>query len=96
MAASLVFAPVVYPWYLLYFTPFLLSGVTFPLITWTVTVLGAYLVWYVEALRRPWVVPPAVLVVEYGLLIAAALFVLWRRRTAKVTTPTKREQPSLG
>lgn len=88
MAASLAFAPVVYPWYLLYFTPFLLSAATFPLITWTSTVLGAYIVWYVESLRRPWVVPPIVLILEYGILLAATLVVLLRRPTAqRASTP---------
>ena len=82
MAASLAFAPVVYPWYLLYFTPFLLTVSTLPLVTWTFTVLGAYLVWYIDAWRQPWVVPPGVLVVEYGLVIAVALAVLWGRAKA--------------
>ena len=76
MAASLVFAPVVYPWYLLYFTPFLLTFATLPLVTWTFTVLGAYLVWYIDAWRVPWVVPPAVLLVEYGVLAAATFLMI--------------------
>ena len=86
MAASLAFAPVVYPWYLLYFTPFLLSVATLPLTTWTVTVLAAYVVWYVEALRRPWVAPPAILIVEYGLLVVTTIVIIRRQRVAATHT----------
>jgi hypothetical protein len=85
MAASLAFAPVVYPWYLLYFTPFLASATALPLITWTVTVLGAYLVWYIPEWRVPWIVPPPLLALEYGVLVAATIVMLrWRSRTLAV------------
>jgi alpha-1,6-mannosyltransferase len=84
MAASLAFAPVVYPWYLLYFTPFLLTAATFPLITWTFTVIVAYLVWYIESWRDAWVLPPPLLALEYGLLLATTIFVLRRERMAPV------------
>lgn len=89
MAASLAFAPVVYPWYLLYFTPFLVSSATFPLITWTFTVLAAYLVWYIDTWRDAWVVPPALLALEYGLLLGATIYVLRRDRTASVSSPAR-------
>ena len=36
MAISLACAPVIYPWYLLYFTPFLWSRATIPLVVWTI------------------------------------------------------------
>ena len=90
MATSLAFAPVVYPWYLLYFTPFLVSAAALPLVTWSVTVLSAYLVWYIESWRRPWVVPSAVLAVEYGSVILTTLLILrWRHhRKAAKPTPT--------
>ena len=78
MAASLACAPVIYPWYLLYFTPFLVTASSIPLLVWTFTAQLAYLVWYVPELRKPWVVPPWVLVIEYGLVIAAAA-VVWRK-----------------
>jgi hypothetical protein len=81
MAVALICAPVVYPWYLLYFTPFLFGVSTLPLIAWTFSVLPAYLVWSVPALRKPWVVPDAVMIVEYGALVAsAAALVMWKRR----------------
>jgi hypothetical protein len=45
MAAALVAAPVIYPWYLLSMTPFLLVPATLPLAAWTLGVLAAYRVW---------------------------------------------------
>jgi alpha-1,6-mannosyltransferase len=91
MAASLTFAPVVYPWYLLYFTPFLLTMETLPLVAWTFTVLPAYLVWYIDAWRQPWIVPPTVLLVEYGVLAGAIALMLWRRRTVEVASTAETE-----
>ena len=35
MAVAVACAPVIYPWYLLYFTPFLVSAATLPLTVWT-------------------------------------------------------------
>ena len=37
MAVAVACAPVIYPWYLLYFTPFLVSAATLPLTVWTYT-----------------------------------------------------------
>ena len=94
MAASLAFAPVVYPWYLLYFTPFLLTTATLPLIGWTFTVLLAYLVWYIDAWRQPWVVPAPVLLIEYGVLVGGAVVTMLvrRRRTAEMPSAADTER----
>lgn len=81
MAAAVLCAPVIYPWYLLYFTPFLVSLSTLPLMVWTFSILTTYLVWFVPEYRQPWVVPAWVLVLEYGAFAMAGLVVwLWRRR----------------
>ena len=45
MAVAVACAPVIYPWYLLYFTPFLLSAATLPLTVWTYSIVPVYLVW---------------------------------------------------
>jgi alpha-1,6-mannosyltransferase len=76
MAAALVCAPLVYPWYLLWLAPFLAAPQTMPLAIWTVSILGTYLTWQLVGL--PWAVPIWVLVVEYGALLGAAWWV-WRR-----------------
>ena len=73
MAVSLAAAPVIYPWYLLYFTPFLFTRATLPLIGWTFSVLAVYLVWYVPALRRPWVVTWPILAFEFGVVLILLL-----------------------
>ena len=79
MAVSVVCAPVIYPWYLLYFTPFLFSRRTLPLVVWTYSILPVYLVWSVQAYRRPWVVPGWILAIEFGAAAAMAAILLLRR-----------------
>jgi len=76
MAVSLAAAPVVYPWYLLYFTPFLFTRAALPLIVWTYTVLPVYIVWYLSKRGHRWFVPPPVVWVEYGLVVAALILVI--------------------
>jgi hypothetical protein len=79
MAASLAFAPVVYPWYLLWLLPFLGSTSTIPLMVWTVSILPTYFVWYSRSLGYAWQVPRWVLLVEYGSVAIAAAIVALRR-----------------
>lgn len=81
MGIAIACAPVVYPWYLLYLTPFLLLPRTFPLIVWSCTVLMTYVVWERALNGGRWAVPPEVMAVEYGLvLISIAGLVWWLRR----------------
>ena len=75
MAAALLCAPLVYPWYLVWLAPFLVARDAMPLTIWTVSILGTYVVWQ---LAVPWAVPGWALLVEYGALLGAALW-LWRR-----------------
>ena len=81
MAASLVCAPVVYPWYLLWLLPFLQSRSTLPIIIWTVSIIPTYVVWHLRALGRPWLVPGWVLLLEYGCVAMTAAVILLRRTT---------------
>ena len=81
MAVSLAAAPVVYPWYLLYFTPFLFSRATIPLVAWTYSVLPVYVVWELSRHGHRWRVPGWVMVVEYGVVVSV-LLVLWVRAGA--------------
>lgn len=81
MAVALVCAPVVYPWYLLYLTPFLFTSATLPLAAWTITAPLTYVVWHYQVYRKPWVVPPLVMAIEYGTLAFASIAMLFRRRT---------------
>jgi hypothetical protein len=78
MAAALLCAPVVYPWYLLWILPFLRSLSTLPLIVWTVTIIPTYVVWHLRTLGRPWFVPGWVTLLEYGAVAAAGAIVLLR------------------
>jgi hypothetical protein len=76
MAAALLCAPLVYPWYLVWLAPFLVTAGTMPLTVWTVSILSTYVVWQHAGI---WAVPAWALVVEYGALLGAAAWWLWRR-----------------
>ncbi len=76
MAAALLCAPLVYPWYLVWLAPFLLAAQTLPLAVWTVSILATYVVWRLAGVS--WAVPLWALLVEYGALLGASLW-LWRR-----------------
>ena len=66
VATTLLFAPTIYPWYLLWLTPFLFSPRTLPLAVWTVGSLSVY-----------WPLPVwATTVVEYGPALGVAGWML--------------------
>jgi alpha-1,6-mannosyltransferase len=79
VAASLLCAPVVYPWYLLWLLPFVRSASTVPIIIWTVSIIPTYYVWHLRTLGRPWIVQGWGMFLEYGLLALAAVIVVFRR-----------------
>jgi alpha-1,6-mannosyltransferase len=80
MAASLLFAPVVFPWYLLWLLPFLTSASTLPVVVWTVSIIPTYLMWHWRALGHSWGALPAwIMVVEYGCVFLTAMFIWFIR-----------------
>jgi alpha-1,6-mannosyltransferase len=80
MAASLLFAPAVFPWYLLWLLPFLTSPSTLPIIVWTVSIFPTYVMWHLRTLGRPWgPLPVWVMVQEYGCVAIAAAIIASRR-----------------
>jgi hypothetical protein len=79
MAASLLCAPVVYPWYLLWLLPFIRSVSTVPLIVWTISILPTFYVWHLRTLGGEWVVPGWIVLLEYGSVAAAAAILEFRR-----------------
>jgi alpha-1,6-mannosyltransferase len=85
MAASLLCAPVVYPWYLLWLLPFLRSASTVPLIIWTVSIIPTYYVWHLRTLGRQWAVPGWIMLLEFGSVAIAGAIIL-RRRFARPET----------
>jgi alpha-1,6-mannosyltransferase len=78
MAASLLCAPVVYPWYLLWLLPFLRSLSTVPLIVWSISILPTYIVWYLRSRGYEWYVPTWALWLEYGSVAVAGVIVVLR------------------
>jgi alpha-1,6-mannosyltransferase len=81
MAASLLCAPVVYPWYLLWLVPFIQSTSTLPIIVWTLSIIPTYYVWRLRTLGRPWLVPDWIMALEYGsAAVAGAMIVFLRLR----------------
>jgi alpha-1,6-mannosyltransferase len=81
MAASLLCAPVVYPWYLLWLLPFVRSISTLPIIVWTLSIVPTYYVWHLRTVGRPWLVPGWIMMLEYGSVAVAAAIVALRRIT---------------
>src|SRR5579862_1926626 len=80
MAASLLCAPAVFPWYLLWLLPFLTSPSTLLIVVWTVSIIPTYVQWHLRALGRPWGALPAwVMLVEYGCVAMASAVIAFRR-----------------
>jgi alpha-1,6-mannosyltransferase len=80
MAASLLCAPAVFPWYLLWVLPFLTSASTLLIIVWTVSIIPVYINWHLRALGRPWgPLPVWVMLLEYGCVAIAAVIMALRR-----------------
>jgi alpha-1,6-mannosyltransferase len=82
MAASLLCAPVVFPWYLLWLLPFVTSASTLLIILWTVSIFPTYIMWHFRTLGRPWgSLPSWVMLLEYGCLATAGGILVLRRIT---------------
>jgi hypothetical protein len=82
MAASLVCAPAVFPWYLLWLLPFLWSASTLLIIIWTVSIIPTYIQWHLRTLGRPWgALPGWVMLLEYGCVAVAGAIIAFRRIT---------------
>lgn len=98
MAIALACAPVIYPWYLLYLTPFLFGVATLPLTAWSFTIMPTYVVWHLARHGGPWVVPRSIVLVEYAVPVAAIAAILWRRaaRTRSTAKSPREPAPSYG
>lgn len=75
MTASLVAAPVIYPWYLVWLIPFLAGWRTLPVWVWSLSVLAVYPTWHFRRLGGPLAVPDALMAVEFALPAAAAVWI---------------------
>jgi alpha-1,6-mannosyltransferase len=88
-AWPMVCAPVIYPWYILYLTPFLFSVATLPLAAWTISILPVYEVWHISRNGGRWRTPSWVTTVELGTFALTTLATwLWSRRR-RVTSPAR-------
>ena len=85
VATAFALAPSVYPWYLLWLTPFLFTPATRPLAVWTVTILPTYVAVYLERVHGTWGLPWWLVAAEYGAVAAAAMVGL---RVARVPDAT--------
>jgi alpha-1,6-mannosyltransferase len=92
MAASLLCAPVVYPWYLLWLLPFLRSTSTLPMLVWTLSILPTYYVWHLRTVGRPWLVPDWIVMLEYGSVAVAAALITLRRMTRSAAVQWSADQ----
>jgi hypothetical protein len=71
---------VIYPWYLLYFTPFLFTLATLPLIVWTYSAIPVYIVWELSKHGHRWFVPAPVVWMEFGAVLATMISMVHRAR----------------
>ena len=92
MAASLLCAPVVYPWYLLWLLPFLRSTSTVPIMIWTLSIIPTYYVWHLRIVGRPWSVPGWMMMLEYGSVAVAAAIIALRRMTRSAALQCSADQ----
>src|SRR5712691_2278017 len=92
MAASLLCAPVVYPWYLLWLLPFVRSISTVPLLVWTLSIIPTYYVWRLRTLGQPWLVPGWIMMLEYGSVAVAAAIIALRRITRSAALQCSADQ----
>jgi len=92
MAIALAAAPVIYPWYLLYVTPFLFGLATLPLTVWTITVISTYVVWHLASHGGRWAVPTVLVTWEYGIAIVVGAVMVWRTFRSMNTAESARTQ----
>jgi alpha-1,6-mannosyltransferase len=92
MAASLLCAPVVYPWYMLWLLPFIRSTSTVPIMIWTLSIIPTYYVWHLRTLGRPWLVPGWIMMLEYGSVAVAAAIIALRRITRSAALQCSADQ----
>jgi alpha-1,6-mannosyltransferase len=93
MAASLLCAPAVFPWYLLWLLPFVRSPSTLLISVWTVSIFPTYVMWHLRTLGRTWgPLPLWVMLLEYGCVAIAAVIIALRRigRSVALQCPADR------
>ena len=84
IAASLLFAPVVFPWYLLWLLPFLTSASTLLIILWTVSITLTYVQWHLRTLGHPWgTLPGWIILLNHGSVGIVAVMIALRRMRAR-------------
>jgi len=80
MAGCLLFAPAVFPWYLLWLLPFLTSASTLLIVIWTVSITTTYVQWHLRAVGGAWgALPGWVMLLEYGCVAIAGAIIALRR-----------------
>jgi hypothetical protein len=92
MAATLLCAPVVFPWYLLWLLPFLTAPSTLLIIVWTVTIIPTYVMWHFRTLGRPWGhLPVWVMLLEYGCVALVGVIIALRHFMRPVVPAARAE-----
>ena len=82
IAAAVVLMPAIYPWYLVWLTPFLTVVGTFPLAIWTVMSISTYVVWASELAGEGWNLPLWVELFEYSCVAVSAVGIYWILRSS--------------
>ena len=79
LAAALVIAPVIYPWYLVWLVPFLTHVATLPLLVWTVSVTAVYGAWQLPTVGGLIPTSPWLLAIEFAPPVLVAIYLVTRR-----------------
>ena len=82
VAAAVALMPAIYPWYLVWLTPFLTVVGTFPLTIWTVMSISTYAVWASELSGKGWNLPLLVELFEYSCVVASVIGAYWFLRSS--------------
>ena len=96
LAVAVLFMPAVYPWYLVWLTPFLTVSGTWPLVAWTLASIATYTVWVNELAGVGWVIPAWVEPLEYGLVAVTTLLVARTAWAAPRIPTSRRREPESG
>jgi hypothetical protein len=81
MGATLLCAPVVFPWYLLWLVPFLTSQSAFLIMVWTVSIIPVYVMWHLRSVTGTWgALPGWTMLIEYGSVAIVAGYISLRAK----------------
>lgn len=84
LAAALLLAPVVYPWYLVWLLPLAAAANVLPVLVWSVSILPTYAAWHFRPAGAPLEVSGLLLALEFAPPVLVALWLATRRARHRI------------